>query len=165
MIPAGARRPFAEAWPRAALLGAIGLYRRHVSPYKGFSCAIRVHTGACSCSCFGQRVIARHGAWRGLGLLRGRLARCAEVHARQHAGSRRGERGFVDCDVPCDLPCDLPCDVLPCDALDCLPCDGGCGDCGGRGDRKRRAKRQARQPVSTIIPGPGPFERPGRRPG
>lgn len=147
----------------AALMGAIALYQRHVSPHKGFSCAIRVHTGACSCSRFGQRAIARHGAWRGLGLLRGRLARCGEVHASHHAGGR-GQRGVIDCDLSCHSPCDLPCDLSPCDALDCLPCD--C-DCGGCGDRRRREKRRDRErrPASTIIPGPGPWERPGRRPG
>jgi len=163
VIAAGARRPIAEAWPRAALLGAIGLYQRHVSPHKGFSCAIRMHTGACSCSRFGQRAIARHGAWRGLGLLRGRLARCGEVHARHHA-SGRGQRGVIDCALPCDPSCDPSCDLSPIDALDCLPCDcGGCGD--SRSHGKRGDRRRERRPVSTLVPGPDPVERPGRRPG
>ena len=149
-----------EAWPRAALLGAIAFYRRHLSPYKGFSCAIRVHTGACSCSRFGQRAIARHGAWRGLGLLRGRLARCGEVHARHHAGGLPGQRGFLDCS--CDLPCDLPCHPDAGDLFNCLPCD--CGDCGERRRSDRRDRRKSRAPVSTIIPGPDPMRRP-RGPG
>ncbi|MES2257721.1 MAG: membrane protein insertion efficiency factor YidD [Pseudomonadota bacterium] len=103
---------------RRLALWSIRLYQKHLSPHKGFVCAFRVHTGRDSCSAYGYRVIARHGLLSGLILLRRRLRRCSERHAR-HAPARqpsalRRQAGF--CDVPCDIPCDAPCELpeLPC---------------------------------------------------
>jgi putative component of membrane protein insertase Oxa1/YidC/SpoIIIJ protein YidD len=132
-------------------LAAIGFYQRFISPYKGFSCAYRVHTGRASCSALGRRAIARFGVLKGIGVLRLRLTRCGDAH-RSHAAKNptlRHQAGFVDCacDVPdvssCDVPdlsCDLPdkkacadagkvCDVLS-------NCGGGC-DCGNFWSRKK----------------------------
>ena len=44
---------------------AIGAYQRYLSPYKGFCCAYRAHTGRASCSALGARVIRRHGLLAG----------------------------------------------------------------------------------------------------
>jgi putative component of membrane protein insertase Oxa1/YidC/SpoIIIJ protein YidD len=57
----------------ALALAAIRFYQRHISPHKGFSCALRVATGGASCSAYGYAVIARFGLVRGLGLLQRRL--------------------------------------------------------------------------------------------
>lgn len=125
---------------RGAALWAIRSYQRYLSPYKGFSCAFRAHTGRDSCSAYGYRVIARHGVWRGLALLDRRLCACGVKH-RLHAppalphkhGAFRHQAGF--CDLPCDLPCDGPCDSpgggkgmggaaqCACDALSNCGCD------------------------------------------
>lgn len=51
-------------------------YQRYVSPYKGFCCAYRVHTGRASCSTLGRRVIRAHGLFGGLVLLSQRFRRC-----------------------------------------------------------------------------------------
>lgn len=61
---------------RAALL-SIELYQKHVSPYKGFACARRVHTGRSSCSQFASRTIRRHGLIRTLLLVPARGRACA----------------------------------------------------------------------------------------
>ncbi|MBJ7308643.1 membrane protein insertion efficiency factor YidD [Rugamonas sp. CCM 8940] len=116
-------------------LAAIALYRRHLSPRKGFSCAYRVHTGRDSCSAYGQRVIQRYGLRIGLALLRRRLAACGEQYWRHRPQQTSGlaapwratprqsqQAGF--CDVPsCDLPsCELPsCDLPSCDIPSCTP--------------------------------------------
>lgn len=93
------------------LLAAIWLYRRMLSPYKGFACATRVATGRASCSAYGRRVIARFGAGKGLKLLRRRLADCGEVHQRTAYADTLLRRQRGDCDVvelACDS-CDIPC--------------------------------------------------------
>jgi putative component of membrane protein insertase Oxa1/YidC/SpoIIIJ protein YidD len=102
---------------RRVALAAIRGYQRWISPYKGFCCALRVITGADSCSAYGYRVIARFGLRRGLGLLSRRLELCGHVHrtsAPQRPAPtvrnpwRHKEQGH--CDVPCDSSCDTPCD-------------------------------------------------------
>ena len=132
-------------------LWAIRFYQRHLSPLKGYSCALRVATGGDSCSAYGYRVIARHGLPLGLPLLRRRLRRCGEVYrdvARAPNPVLHYQRG--DCDmIPCDA-CDLPsprgigrclasekcgcgCDILG-TVLDLLDC--------GRGQRRSRRQRE-----------------------
>jgi putative component of membrane protein insertase Oxa1/YidC/SpoIIIJ protein YidD len=98
---------------KQVLLAAIWLYRRFLSPYKGFACATRVATGGESCSAYGRRVVARFGAGKGIGLLRRRLAGCGEVHRRTAYADtllrrQRGECGLHDCDW-------TPCDMITCD--------------------------------------------------
>jgi uncharacterized protein len=118
-------------------LAGVGVYRRYVSPHKGFSCAMRVHRGGPSCSAFAERVLRRFGVWRGVVLLRRRLARCGQAFERHHGSAlRTAQRG--SCDAPCDLPCDgselKHCDVTPCDCADC-----------GSNDKKKRRKAQQQQ--------------------
>ena len=123
---------------RRIVLLAIRAYQRFVSPYKGFACAYRRHTGRASCSAFGYRAVRRHGVFSGLALIRSRTHLCGVVH-RQHSCRSRppvSQRG--DCDPGCDLPChggfDLPggCDLpsgnsvaRACDVFSCCDC-GGC---------------------------------------
>lgn len=99
------------------LLAAIWLYRRLLSPYKGFDCATRVATGGESCSAYGRRVIARHGAGKGIGLLRRRLAGCGEVQRRSAYADTLLRRQRGECDVfdACDV----------CNPLDLVSCDCG----------------------------------------
>lgn len=102
-------------------------YQKYISPYKGFSCAYRVHANGLSCSAYGKRVISKHGVFMGLLLLNRRFYDC-KWHYEQHAKSQssfkyRGlggkysrQRGFVDADCS------------GCDGLDAGSCDG-CHDC------------------------------------
>ncbi|MFZ6755511.1 membrane protein insertion efficiency factor YidD [Undibacterium sp. Dicai25W] len=62
------------------VLAMIFLYRKFVSPFKGFSCAYRLHTGGLSCSAHGYRVIERHGISCGLKLIGRRLDRCRQKY-------------------------------------------------------------------------------------
>jgi uncharacterized protein len=92
----------------APALAAIRFYQRFISPYKGFSCALRVATGGDSCSVYGHAVIARFGLRRGLGLLQRRLELCSHVHARLRAAPPphprlKYQRGF--CHGPCHGDC------------------------------------------------------------
>ena len=121
---------------RGLALAAIGVYQRYVSPYKGFCCAYRTHTGRASCSALGARVIRRHGLLAGGVLLRQRMKRCGEVHRQFHPTRPRplaAQRG--DCDVGCDAPGD------GCDSCDV--CDG-CDGCDWP-QRQRRNGRPARK--------------------
>ena len=105
-------------------LRSIALYQRHLSPRKGYCCALHAAGLGRSCSAYGYRAIARGGVLKGLVLLRHRFAACGRAHAR-HAGARPAvryqpgmayQRGF--CDAGCDIG---DCDVSGCDAADC--CD------------------------------------------
>ena len=144
---------------RFVALLAIFAYQRFVSPYKGFGCAYRVHTGCRSCSVLGYRAIRRHGLADGLAILRRRFARCAAAHRRYGAfvGMGKAQRGV--CDVGCDLPaCDLPSCGLPCEfpsagmphsasdlisCCDCASCD--CGDWG-------RSRKKSSEEKYVYIP-------------
>lgn len=95
---------------RILVLWAIQFYREAISPFKGFSCAYRVHTGRRSCSNLGERAVRRYGVTGGLLLIRQRTRLCGVAH-RRHALPRRGigpfasQRGECDCDFgSCDFP-------------------------------------------------------------
>lgn len=60
----------------------IRFYQRFISPYKGFACAYRVHTGCASCSGLGYRAIRRYGVIAGIGLLKMRIHRCGVAYRR-----------------------------------------------------------------------------------
>jgi putative component of membrane protein insertase Oxa1/YidC/SpoIIIJ protein YidD len=117
----------------ALALAAIRFYQRFVSPYKGFSCALRVATGGASCSAYGHAVIARFGLLRGLGLLQRRFELCGHVHMRTRAPAPphprlKYQRGF--CDAPCDLPCDGPGHCASADTItDVAGCVCDASDC------------------------------------
>lgn len=116
---------------RRVLLATITAYQRYLSPYKGFCCAYRVHTGRRGCSALGFRVVRRFGVIGGLVLLRQRTHRCGVAHRRfstLRPPAPLAQAGF--CDLSCDLPSiDLDCCGSALDlgsnltACDCSGCD------------------------------------------
>lgn len=112
------------------LLAAIDIYRRWLSPYKGFSCAWRVYRGGDSCSTYGRKVIARFGSRRGIGLLRRRLDACGHQYEFHSARlDRQGGSIHPGCDIG--------------DACDAAQCACDVGDCSKK--RVRSCWRAARQ--------------------
>lgn len=109
-------------------LGAIRVYQRHLSPRKGFSCALREATGGQGCSAYGYRVIDRCGLRVGMRLLRRRLAACGRQH-RFGGGPLSYQQG--DCDPGCDI------DLGDVSRTCCTGCDLGTW---GNSDKKRKAK-------------------------
>jgi putative component of membrane protein insertase Oxa1/YidC/SpoIIIJ protein YidD len=112
---------------RMLALAAITLYRRWISPFKGFSCAHRVYLGGESCSDYGFRVFRDEGFRTGLSLLGRRLHACSAVHrahsrkSPRRAGGPSNEYQTGFCDISCD-GCDLGsgADMLSgCDACSC----------------------------------------------
>lgn len=143
---------------RRAVLAAIRVYQRYVSPYKGICCAYREHTGRASCSALGYRAVRRHGVFAGLALIRQRTHRCGVAHRRyrnQRVPMLHAQRGV--CDIGCDLPCDGGCDLAGgggfskvCDFLSC--CDwGGCD----WPDRKRKSPQAEKHVYIPPKPGSG----------
>lgn len=116
---------------RVFLLTLITIYQRYISPYKGFCCAYRVHTGHQSCSQLGFRAIRRFGVQAGFAILRQRTYLCGVVHRRyaiSYKRPHRAQRG--DCDLGCggfegcdfDLPHEKSCDFFG----DCCSSSGSC---------------------------------------
>jgi putative component of membrane protein insertase Oxa1/YidC/SpoIIIJ protein YidD len=62
---------------QAGALALIDAYQRHLSPRKGYACALRACRGGRSCSRYGARAIARAGLGAGAILIRRRLRACA----------------------------------------------------------------------------------------
>lgn len=122
----------------------IRFYQQFISPYKGFSCAYRAHTGRSSCSSLGYRSIRLFGVFSGLLVLRERLAKCGVAHRRysKAPGAFKRQAGF--CDLSCDLPCDIPAlDIHHCHPGDACDLLSSCsGDCGDWGSRKNKNKEQ-----------------------
>ena len=111
-------------------LFAIRFYQRFISPYKGFSCAYRHHTGHASCSVLGFRAIQRYGVIDGFLVLRKRLYLCGVSHRRYSPPKvrpHRKQRG--DCDIGADLPCDAGCkmpNLKSCPMFEALNCADAC---------------------------------------
>ena len=135
---------------RRFLLAAIRAYQRYLSPYKGFSCAYREHTGHASCSNFGFRAVRKYGVCRGLMILRGRTYLCGVTQRRympvrgRPFASQRGE-----CDIGCDFPdmsgCELSGGKSISRMFDFLSCCD-CGSCDWP-KRKRKGYKNAEQYV------------------
>jgi putative component of membrane protein insertase Oxa1/YidC/SpoIIIJ protein YidD len=100
----------------SAAVGSIGLYRRYVSPYKGFSCAHRVFNGGSSCSVFAEQAIRDHGVWAAVPMIKRHFLECRAAHTalrrlqvqeqpgEDKKGSPLTKQG--DCCVNvCTLPC------------------------------------------------------------
>lgn len=88
---------------RSILLMLIQVYKQHLSPRKGFSCAYRVNTGQASCSTLGFRAIRRFGSAKGLSVLHKRMHLCkASAQQRRLSSTRphRAQRGDCDCALP-----------------------------------------------------------------
>lgn len=121
---------------KAIALLAIRGYKRYISPYKGFSCAHRIHNNGESCSTFAFNAIEKHGLFTGLIMTKSRLRECGEVH-RAHLPKQKfiphSQAGFVDgCDCDCgdancgDASC---CDSAVPDCKDCAPdCNMNCNN-------------------------------------
>jgi putative component of membrane protein insertase Oxa1/YidC/SpoIIIJ protein YidD len=122
-------------------LRAIALYQRHLSPRKGYCCALHATGGGRSCSAYGYRAIARAGVFKGCRLLRRRFDACARSAriarpATQPLQMRTGklhQRGF--CDVG---------DCSGCaDGHDALECAGEASDCDWPWERRKGAKPES----------------------
>jgi len=71
----------------------IRIYRRFVSPYKGFSCAYRIQYGGLSCSQIILKIVKSKGMAEGMPLIRERFHQC-------HLASKRlknSHRADLDC--------------------------------------------------------------------
>lgn len=138
---------------RTILLWCIRAYQRYISPYKGFCCAYRAHTGRQSCSNLGFRAIRRYGVILGMAVLRRRTYLCGVAYRRHLQDSRRPHRfQRGDCDLGCDAPCDLHFDLpsaKPCSSM----IDGvGCCDCGSCDWPERKRNDRDREQYVHIPP-------------
>jgi putative component of membrane protein insertase Oxa1/YidC/SpoIIIJ protein YidD len=66
---------------QSGALALIGVYQRHLSPRKGYVCALRAQSGGRSCSRYGARAIARAGVRAGAILLWRRMRACGAAAA------------------------------------------------------------------------------------
>lgn len=112
---------------------AIGAYQRYISPYKGFCCAYRAHTGKRSCSAYGRAVVQKLGLWALIAALPKQFERCSTAYqnlttnlaarslAKTQAQGARNKKDSKACDAA-DASCDVvdiasnaSCDAVPCD--------------------------------------------------
>ena len=138
---------------RRAILAAIRVYQKYVSPYKGFCCAYREHTGRASCSSVGYRAVRRHGVFIGLGLIRERTYLCGVAHRRhEHRPTRSLHSQSGVCDIGCDLPCDGGCDLPNGSGLSKVCNFMSCCDCGGCDWPKRKRSDREQEKYIHIPP-------------
>lgn len=108
-----------------AALNLIDLYRRFVSPSKGFSCAHGAIHGGASCSLFADRVVRRVGFFGAIPLINRRLDRCAQTY---HQSAARqvsdGDLRTLSDEKNQDQPNKN--DTSPCPSTTGLECVGCC---------------------------------------
>ena len=98
--------------------GAIGVYQRFVSPYKGFCCAYRAHTGRRSCSAYARAIVQRLGAQALPMAMKRQFARCRAAcltlatvqQGKSDKTEDKKSRWWDGCDLPFDC-----CDFGACD--------------------------------------------------
>jgi uncharacterized protein len=89
---------------KSLALFAITSYKKFISPYKGFSCAHRVHNQGDSCSTYAYKAIEQHGLFTGLMKTRERLHECGEVHRASIRRVPHGQAGLCDAgSADCDF--------------------------------------------------------------
>lgn len=101
----------------SAAIESIGLYRRYVSPYKGFSCAHRVFNGGSSCSAFAEQAICDHGLWAALPMIKRHFVECREAYAalqgllraEEQSGEGKNDSPLTQQGDCCANVCTLPC--------------------------------------------------------
>lgn len=96
-------------------VASIDLYRRYVSPYKGFKCAHNALHRRGSCSAFGRLVFARKAFLDAVALMRRRFAQCKAAAMVLHAAPLRAEAETEEDrakrrtrDWPCDCGVPVP---------------------------------------------------------
>ena len=110
-------------------VGAIGLYRRHISPRKGFRCAHGVLHHRGSCSDFGLRVYERYSLGRATALMLRRFAACRAACQTLLAMAAEATPTDEKSNPPrrSDLACNAldvaNCATLPVPDATCLACD------------------------------------------
>jgi putative component of membrane protein insertase Oxa1/YidC/SpoIIIJ protein YidD len=111
---------------RRAAVRAISLYQIYVSPYKGFQCAYRYHTGGNSCSEYAKRIVLRFGLLTLWTALPRQFARCRAAHqallltpeimgSEDPKKKRKEKRWWERCDCSLNVvPCPCEPDIEPC---------------------------------------------------
>ncbi len=107
---------------------SITMYRRHLSPLKGYRCAYgAIHDGT-TCSAEVLDIVRHQPLLRWPGAIRRQFRACREAYAsiqRDRDRNRRKRSRWTDCCDPTAV-CDLPCPSGPCKGgggfdIDCCP--------------------------------------------
>jgi len=123
------------------VLNLITLYKRYLSPLKGFRCAYGVYHGGNSCSTEIYELIDHHGLIKGFTLARLQLQKCSLAYIALSADNEdeseeKGQKKKPEKKEDKFSWCELPCYTLDClsiarcrsgkngEGLDCdAPCD------------------------------------------
>jgi len=91
---------------RSLVLVAISVYKKYVSPFKGFRCAYGVLHGGNSCSTEIYELINKHGVLKGIPLAKVQLKRCTAAYKilSSEKEDETGESGENKNPEDCDLP-------------------------------------------------------------
>jgi len=118
---------------RILALVAITIYKKYISPFKGFRCAYGVLYDGNSCSTEIYKIISEHGIFKGFPLAKNQLNQCSTAYRKLSSGKedntdesvkkkkpKKKEESNSWCDFPCQCgggkgggdgaDCDLPFD-------------------------------------------------------
>lgn len=121
-------RPFTTA-PRHGFAWAIGLYQRHLSPLKGFTCAHRALHRGCSCSQFAKKVLLTRGVRQAVMFTLARFQKCKQAYLTLSSRRQKKHSHWDWAEVPLEVLTNAP----ECAGAmgDCGACDVGALDCAG----------------------------------
>ena len=100
------------------ILRLIALYKRYISPHKGYRCAYSALYGGDSCSTEIAKIIQSRGIYRGLSLVYRQMVNCSNAYEvlasrkRKENHKRKGKNKKKK-DVE-KLACELPCHAINC---------------------------------------------------
>ena len=119
---------------RILALVAIAIYKKYISPFKGFRCAHSVLNGGNSCSTEIYKIISEHGLFKGVPLAKNQLNKCSTAYIKLSSGKEDNPDEPEKKKKPkkkdeTNSWCDLPCHGLDCATIG--RCGGGKGGGGG----------------------------------
>ena len=93
------------------ILRLIALYKRYISPHKGYRCAYSALHGGDSCSTAIEKIIQSHGTYRSLHLVYRQMINCSNAYEvlaskkRKNNHKQKGKKKKDNENVACELPC------------------------------------------------------------
>ena len=91
----------------------IHFYQQHISPYKGYCCAYRAHTGEDSCSQFAKVTIEENGLFSSFPLINEQFKRCSLAAEKIKEKRKKEKKHDSTSECLADTGCECGSNIIP----------------------------------------------------